>query len=116
MPSPKKKKAKEPPRGITPPSNAVPSLSNEWVLPLVAVGSLRFEHLCLDILRKEYKEAQRTSLKRKRGVPQFGVDVEGFDQDSEPFVVISAKCYKDIEGWHLAPWTEDFTKHLEGHW
>jgi hypothetical protein len=67
MPSPKKKRATEPPWGITPPSKAIPSLSDEGVPPFVAVGSLRFEQLCLDIPRKEYKEAQRTSLKRKKG-------------------------------------------------
>lgn len=110
------KKVPEPPRGVTPPTSSVPSLHRERLLPVLAVGSVKFEELCCDLLKKEFKEAQRSSLKRGRGVAQFGVDVEGFDVDSEPFVVISAKCYADIKARYLGPWTKDFTKHLEGHW
>lgn len=116
MPRSKKKQSTEPPRGVTPPTDSTPSLQRERLLPLLAVGSVKFEELCCDILKKEFKEAQRSSLKRRRGLPQFGVDVEGFDNSSDPFVVISAKCYAEIKGWHLAPWTKDFTDHLEGHW
>lgn len=71
------------------------SLPRERLLPVLAVGSIKFEELCCDLVRKEFKDAQRSSLKRKRGVAQYGVDVEGFDLDAEPFVVISAKCYAD---------------------
>ncbi|MEP9355085.1 hypothetical protein ABLE93_15975 [Xanthobacter sp. KR7-65] len=67
-------------------------------------------------MRKEFKQAQRSSLKRKRGVAQYGVDVEGFNLDAEPFVVISAKCYADIRGRFLGPWVKDFTDHLGDHW
>jgi hypothetical protein len=112
----RQKKEYEPPRGVTPPASSFPSLTGERLLPLLAVGSVKFEELCCDILRKEFREAQRWSLKRKRGQAQFGVDVEGFDVDAEPFVVISAKCYAKIQGRDLRPWTKDFTDHLDGHW
>ncbi|RWN26109.1 MAG: hypothetical protein EOR97_30070 [Mesorhizobium sp.] len=85
-------------------------------MPMLAVGSVKFEELCCDLLRKEFKDAQRSSLKRKRGVAQYGVDVEGFDLDAEPFVVISAKCYADIRGSYLGPWVKEFTDHLGDHW
>lgn len=120
MPTPKTRNSttREPPRHVTPPAASItpPSRHRERLLPIYDLGSRKFEELCCDLLRKAFPEAQRSSLKRKSGVAQFGVDVEGFDPRGSPFVVISSKCYAEIEGWHLSPWTKDFTKHLGSHW
>lgn len=103
---------------MTPPAAVItpPSGHRERLLPIYDVGSRKFEELCCDLLSRAFPEAQRSSLKRKNGQAQFGVDVEGFDLRGSPFVVISSKCYAEIEGWHLSRWTEDFTKHLGSHW
>ena len=78
---------------------------------------MRFEHLCRDLVDEEYPdEIVRTSLKRKSGLAQYGVDVEGFDADGEPAVLASAKCYEQIRASYFKGWLLDFTKHLDGHW
>ncbi|MCJ2087226.1 hypothetical protein MKK88_14710 [Methylobacterium sp. E-005] len=56
------------------------------------------------------------ALKRTSGVEQFGVDVEGFDELGEPVVVVSAKCYRDVNAWDFRVWIQDFVDHLDGHW
>src|SRR5260370_31380886 len=80
------------------------------------MGSVKVEELCRDILQFAFPGVVRKSLKRARGVEQFGVDVEGFDADQAPFVVVSCKCYREVKGRYLLPWTNDFTNHLDGHW
>lgn len=114
----KKRSPAEPPRHLTPPADAItpPSIHRQSLLPLVDVGSRKFEELCRDLLRKAHPELSRASLKRTSGVAQFGVDVEGFDDKGRPSVVLSAKCYREIQAWHFKPWIEDFSKHLDGHW
>ncbi|MBZ9699541.1 MULTISPECIES: hypothetical protein [unclassified Mesorhizobium] len=37
-------------------------------------------------------------------------------EKANPFVVLSAKCYRDIKGWHFRPWIKDFVDHLDDHW
>ena len=107
-----------PPRGETKPSRELPppSTHRERLLPLLAIGSRKFEELCEDIASIEFQDATRTSLKRTTGVEQYGVDVEAFDENGNPFVVVSAKCYRVIKSWDFRPWIEDFTKHLDDHW
>ncbi|MFC6029455.1 hypothetical protein [Methylobacterium mesophilicum] len=105
-----------PPRGVTPPSPIPPSTPRERLLPLVSVGSRKFEELCEDLVEIAFPDTKRTSLKRVGGVEQYGVDVEGFDENGDPFVVVSVKCYRDIKAWDFKPWIVDFTKHLDGHW
>ena len=106
------------PTGDTPPSTerSMPSVHRERVLPLVEVGSIKFEELCHDVIDVKFPDVARSTLKRERGQKQFGVDVEGFDDQARSIVVISAKCYRDIKGWHFRPWIEDFLKELDGHW
>ena len=110
-------KTKEPQRGPTPETKVPPpSGHREDVLPLVAVGSKKFEELCRAILKPEFKDVLRVALKRTSGVEQYGVDVEGFDQLHDPIVVLSAKCYQKIDAWEFRPWIKDFVDHLDGHW
>lgn len=113
----KTKVSPEPRRYETPPADAItlPSLKRHSVLPLVDVGSRQFEEICRDLMRQSYPDL-RPVMKRRSGQPQFGVDVEGFNDLQEPAVVVSAKCYKDIQPWEFRAWIEDFTTHLEGHW
>ncbi|GLK76463.1 hypothetical protein GCM10008171_17170 [Methylopila jiangsuensis] len=85
-------------------------------MPLVEVGSVKFEELCRDVLQLHFPDVTRTSLKRRRGQEQFGVDVEGFDELGRTTVVISAKCYRKVEGWHFRPWIEEFCTELDRHW
>lgn len=103
---------------MTPPAPKLrpPSDHREVLLPLVDVGSKRFEDMCCDLALEAFPGVVRATLKRTSGVPQFGVDVEGFDDRQHPAVLISAKCYKRVEAWELKAWIEDFTKHLDGHW
>ncbi len=107
----------EPPRKITAPARQVrpPSLHREALLPIVDIGSRKFEELCRDILRIKYPEVRRVSFKSRNGQKQYGVDVEGF-VDFDPTVVVSAKCYRDVCAWDLTAWIQEFTKHLSGHW
>lgn len=106
-----------PRRYDTPPAETItpPSIHRHPVLPLVDIGSRKFEELCRDIMRQVYPD-YRIALKRRSGQDQFGVDVEGFDDLQSPVTVVSAKCYKHIPAWEFRAWIEDFTKHLEGHW
>lgn len=55
-------------------------------------------------------------MKRKSGLAQYGVDVEGFDADGEPAILVSAKCYEQTKASYFKGWLLDFTKHLGGHW
>ncbi|TBB57026.1 hypothetical protein ELH42_37760 [Rhizobium ruizarguesonis] len=108
---------KEPQRSPTPATEIPPpSLHRQSVLPLVAVGSVKFEELCRDVLKLGFPDIRRAALKRTSGVSQFGVDVEGFDRLGYPEVVVSAKCYKRIDAWEFRPWLQDFIDHLDGHW
>ncbi|NRF07056.1 hypothetical protein [Agrobacterium pusense] len=111
------KEEKKPRRYVTPPAETMtpPSVHRHPVLPLVDIGSRKFEELCRDIMRQVYPD-YRIALKRRSGQEQFGVDVEGFDDLQNPVTVVSAKCYKHIPAWEFRAWIEDFTKHLEGHW
>lgn len=113
----KTKTSPEPRRHETPAASSItaPPLKRHAVLPLVDVGSRQFEEICRDLLRQNYPDL-RPAMKRRGGLPQFGVDVEGFNDLQEPEVVVSAKCYRDIEPWEFRAWIEDFTKHLDGHW
>ena len=87
------------------------------MLPLVAVGSRKFEEMCRDLVPLVFPDlVVRTSLKRVNGTRQFGADVEGFDEDGEPAVVISAKCYNRVRAWDFRLWLDDFVRHLDGHW
>jgi hypothetical protein len=86
------------------------------MLPLVDVGSKKFEELCRDIIDVEFPSISRKALKRTSGVAQFGADVEGFVPSGCPEFVVSAKCYKKIEAWEFRAWIKDLTKHLGGHW
>ncbi|WP_276122532.1 hypothetical protein [Pararhizobium qamdonense] len=111
-------KAEQSPRRYdTPPADTItlPSVHRHPILPLVDIGSRKFEELCRDIMRQAYPDF-RIALKRRTGQDQFGVDVEGFDDLQNPVTVVSAKCYKHIPAWEFRAWIEDFTKHLEGHW
>ena len=87
------------------------------MLPLVAIGSRKFEEMCRDLASLVFPElVLRASLKRVNGTRQFGADVEGFDEDGEPAVVISAKCYRRIKAWDFRLWLDDFVRHLDSHW
>lgn len=107
----------QPRRYDTLPADAItpPSIHRHALLPLVDVGSRKFEEICRDLLRQSYPEF-RVVMKRRSGQEQFGVDVEGFDDLQSPAVVVSAKCYKDIPAWEFSAWIRDFMKHLDGHW
>ncbi|WP_024707233.1 hypothetical protein [Martelella sp. AD-3] len=114
---PTNNKAREPQRGRTPETRIPPPPGHrEDVLPLVAVGSKKFEELCRAILKPQFKDVLRVALKRTSGVEQYGVDVEGFDQQHDPVVVLSAKCYQKVDAWEFRPWIQDFFDHLDGHW
>lgn len=120
-PDKKKKPSQEdrqPQRGVTPPRETIsnPSSHRESALPLVDVGSRQFEELCREIVEVEFPSVNRKSLKRTSGVEQFGVDVEGFVPSGCPEIVISAKCYKEVDAWEFRPWIEDFSKHIDDHW
>ncbi|MBM6595338.1 hypothetical protein [Microvirga pudoricolor] len=108
----------QPPRHETPPKSRItpPSLHRERVLPLIDVGSRKFEELCDDIIGIAFPRLVRNSLKRVSGVEQFGVDVEGFDDQGDTAVVISAKCYDVVKAWDFRPWIQDFLDHIDDHW
>ena len=109
----------QPPRSETPEAARPrqPSLPREELLPLVDVGSRKFEFICRAVAARAFEGlVVRSVLKRTTGVEQYGVDVEGFDRRQDPVVVISAKCYKDVCAWDFRPWIYDFLKHLDGHW
>lgn len=73
-------------------------------MPLVDVGSRKFGHLCLDIVKPAFGDlVVRAGLKRRSGVAQYGVDVEGFDERQDPAMVVSAKCYREVSAWYLRP-------------
>lgn len=93
-----------------------PNLHRQDRLPIHAVGSVKFEELCRDVLKHAHSQITRRTLKRTSGQRQFGVDVEGFNADHESEIAVSCKCYRDVEPSHLFPWTQDFVKHLGGHW
>lgn len=112
-----KKKAAIAPSGDTPPvSIPIPSGHREDRLPVLSVGSEKFEALCRDVLRHAHPQVKDPVLKRTKGKGQFGVDVEGFNVEHEPEIVISCKCYKKILPSFLVPWTQEFSNHLDGHW
>ncbi|PDS29265.1 hypothetical protein [Rhizobium phaseoli] len=103
----------------TPPTDPItpPSQSRHRLLPVADVGSVKFEHLCQDLLRNAFKEdVLRVALKRRSGFPQFGADIEGFDDLHRPVVVVSCKCYHAIEASEVRLWIEHFRKHLDDHW
>lgn len=112
------------PPGYQPPSDETragsitpPSGHRAALLPLADVGSRGFEELCRDIVPLAFPDlVVRVALKRTSGVGQFGVDVEGFDELGEPAVVVSAKCYRNVNGWDFRVWIQDFVDHLDGHW
>jgi hypothetical protein len=103
---------------ITPRTESLtqPSKSRNLVLPLVEVGSKDFEELCMLVLRDQFPGVSRANLKRRSGQTQFGVDVEGFDNRQDPFVVVSCKCYRAVFPWEVRTWINDFVKHLDEHW
>lgn len=112
-----KKNAAIAPSGETPPvSIPIPSGHREDRLPVLSVGSEKFEALCRDVLRHAHPQVKDPVLKRTKGKGQFGVDVEGFNVEHEPEIVISCKCYKKILPSFLVPWTQEFSNHLDGHW
>ncbi|NEH55238.1 hypothetical protein GR198_05690 [Rhizobium leguminosarum] len=122
-PSPRKKKQAKSARwhGLqdTPATDPIsqPSLARHRLLPIVDVGSIKFEHLCQDLLRNAFKEdVRRVALKRRSGFKQFGADIEGFDELQRPVVVVSCKCYRAIDAFEVRLWIEDFRKHLDDHW
>jgi tetratricopeptide (TPR) repeat protein len=107
-----------PPSGTTKPA-AEPSVPRirERLLPLHEIGSRKFEELCLEILPEAFPGiVQHASLKRTSGVEQYGVDCEGFDEGHEPAVVVSCKCYKDVNPWDIRLWVDEFLDDLDGHW
>ena len=114
----RRRSAEGPPNGVVPAQPIPrPALPRSDLLPVHAVGSVNFEYLCRDLVVEMFPgEVVRASLKRKKGVAQFGVDVEGFDADGEPTVVVSAKCYERIKPSHLNGWLKEFTDHLDTHW
>lgn len=112
-----KKRATIAPTSDTPPVDIPrPSLHREDRLPIYAVGSVKFEELCRDVLRHAHPQITRRTLKRTSGQRQYGVDVEGFTADHDSEVVVSCKCYRDVDPDHLLPWTQVFINHLDGHW
>ena len=115
----KSKEAAKPPSGDTPRSQHFPQPARrggEDQLPVVAIGSVDFEKFCRGLLRIEYSDVVRSELKRDKGVAQYGVDIEGFNADQAPYVVVSCKCYRDAKARHLLRWTKEFTEHLHCHW
>lgn len=105
------------PSGDTPPVLIpIPSGHREVRLPVLSVGSEKFEALCRDVLRHAHPQIKDPVLKRTKGKEQFGVDVEGFNVEHEPEVVVSCKCYKKLLPSFLVPWTQEFSDHLDGHW
>lgn len=105
------------PTNDTPPTEIPrPNLHREGRLPIYAVGSVKFEELCRDVLRHAHPSITRRTLKRTSGQRQYGIDVEGFNAGHESAVVVSCKCYRDVDPKHLVPWTQNFLDHLDGHW
>lgn len=108
----------QPPSGPTPPAAelSIPRI-RERLLPLYEIGSRNFEELCVEILPEAFPDiVQHAALKRTGGVEQYGVDCEGFDEDHEPAVVVSCKCYKDVNPWDIRIWIDEFLDDLDGHW
>ena len=56
-----------------------PNSHREDRLPIYAVGSVKFEVLCRDVLKHAHSRITRRTLKRTSGQMQFGVDVEGWN-------------------------------------
>lgn len=94
----------------------IPNRHREILLPVYHVGSIKFEELCCDVLRHAHPQIVRANLKRKSGLPQFGVDVEGFNASHQPEVVVSCKCHEHVNARDLVPWTNEFVRHIDGHW
>lgn len=93
-----------------------PSGKRHRLLPLVDIGSKDFEYLCADLVREAFPDVKRVAMKRRNGFRQYGADVEGFDALQKPAVVVSCKCYREVEAWEVRAWIEDFRKHLNTHW
>lgn len=101
----------------TPPTDIPPpSTHRQTNLPLLAIGSVRFEELCRILVRRKFEHVASTALKRVSGTRQFGVDVEGHGADHEPDVVVQAKCYANVKPKYLRPWVKVFTDELDKHW
>ena len=92
-----------------------PSLSREYRLPVQHLHPEDFEQACRDLAGVAFPN-HRAELKRTRGAAQFEVDVECFDGDQEPEIVIQSKRYKDIKPTQITGWVSDFINELSGHW
>ncbi|MCR9196507.1 MAG: hypothetical protein NXH88_17345, partial [Hyphomonas sp.] len=93
----------------------IPAQPREDRLPSWTIPEDRFENACLDLARIEFPSL-RPELKETKGAKQYEVDVECFDDNQEPVVVIQCKKYKDIKPSQYIRWVELFIDELDGHW
>ncbi len=92
-----------------------PSSSRHRLPDLFELSEYDFEELCEELVRS-LDGVTRTAQKNRRGNPQFGVDVEGYSAAQKPFVVLSAKRERGPTKAKIGRWSNDFLKHLDGHW
>lgn len=92
-----------------------PATPNQRRLPFFELHDEDFEEILVEICDKE-PGIVRAELKLIGGVAQYGVDVEGFDRQQMPVLVISCKCYKKVIPSNLAKWSSDFLNHMADHW
>ena len=87
-------------------------------LPFQELTQRPFEELCRELCRRQFPGFEEYKLKEVGGNSQYGIDVQCLNQDGKPEVVLSAKCYNhtNVTPGKIEAWTEDFTKHLNGHW
>lgn len=93
-----------------PPSSPV----HRWP-DLFELSEYDFEELCEELVRS-LDGVARAVQKNRRGNLQFGVDVEGYSAAQKPFVVLSAKRERGPTKAKIGRWSNDFLKHLDGHW
>jgi hypothetical protein len=92
-----------------------PATRFENLLPLEQVHDEDFEEICR-VIAKQETGVVRANFKRKRGVGQFGADVEGFSEDQLPILVVSAKRYKTIRPHLLEKWGHAFRNCWQDQW
>ena len=92
-----------------------PSSPTHRLPDLFELSEYDFEELCEELVRP-LEGVTRATPKNRRGNPQFGVDVEGYSVRQKPFVVLSAKRERGPTKAKLRRWSNDFLKHIDGHW
>ncbi|WP_174802103.1 tetratricopeptide repeat protein [Martelella limonii] len=94
----------------------LPNQPREDTLPCHSIPEDRFEAACRELARFAFPELKRFELKNAKGDKQYEVDVECFNDNQQPEVVIQCKRYKEISPSKITDWTKGFIDELSGHW